>query len=196
MAFNEPAVGSVAVSSRRPGAGIEVVGPWDRVCADAVAAALPWRTFRWHHGQKRHFGSYCSATEPDLVIYESRLELSWFLFIVFDTSVRYIVAQPFFLLKAEVDGEARRHVPDYLLLAKQGLVVVDIKPGHRVLRPHSTFTFRWTRRAVESKGWRNEVWNESPPAGLENVRFLAGFRRDWLFAPVCWRPDACLPEAS
>ncbi|WP_424183589.1 hypothetical protein ACOBQX_16515 [Actinokineospora sp. G85] len=43
------------------------------------------------------------------------------------------------------------------------------------------FVFDWTRQAVESRGWRYEVWSEPPHAELENVRFLAGYRRDWFF---------------
>jgi hypothetical protein len=64
------------------------------------------------------------------VIYESRLELARLLFADFDPSVRHIVAQPF-LLRAEVDGDLRRHIPDYLLFTDAGPVVVDVKPRHR-----------------------------------------------------------------
>lgn len=49
----------------------------------------------------------------DHVIYESRWELSRLLFADFDPSVRGIVAQPF-LLKALVEGQARKHIPDYI----------------------------------------------------------------------------------
>jgi hypothetical protein len=34
---------------------------------------------------------------------------------------------------------------------------------------------------VESRGWQYEVWCEPPAVEVENVRFLAGYRRDWLF---------------
>ena len=36
---------------------------------------------------------------------------------------------------------------------------------------------------VASRGWRYEVWSEPDPHELENVRFLAGYRRHWLFDP-------------
>ena len=42
----------------------------------------------------------------------------------------------------------------------------------------------WTRTVVEGRGWRFEVRAEPPPVRLENLRFLAGYRRDWLFDPV------------
>ncbi|MFJ2442240.1 cupin domain-containing protein [Streptomyces sp. NPDC087658] len=49
------------------------------------------------------------------MIYESRLELGWLLFADFAPEVRHIVAQPF-LLKTDIDGKVRKHIPDYLLL--------------------------------------------------------------------------------
>lgn len=171
---------SVSVSFRSSDNAAEVVSPWCTVDADALAMASPWRTFRWYKGQKHYSGSFWSATEHDLVIYESRLELARLLFADFDASVRHIVAQPF-LLRAEVDGDLHRHIPDYLLFTDADPVVVDVKPRHRVARPENAFTFAWTKRAVESRGWRYEVWSEPHPTELENVRFLAGYRRDWLF---------------
>ncbi|MFF0108967.1 TnsA-like heteromeric transposase endonuclease subunit [Streptomyces hirsutus] len=66
---------------------------------------------------------------------------------------------------------------------RQAPVVVDVKPLQRLSKPEVAFTFDWTRRAVESRGWQYEVWSEPPAAELENVRFLAGYRRDWLFNP-------------
>lgn len=47
-------------------------------------------------------------------------------------------------------------------------MVVDVTPRHRLERPQIAFTF----------------WSEPDRCELENVRFLAGYRRDWLFDPV------------
>lgn len=116
------------------------------------------------------------------MIYESRLELARLLFADFAPDVRNVVAQPF-MLKAVVEGRLRRHIPDYLLLTDDGPVVVDVKPRHRLERPKVAFTFAWTRAVVASRGWRYEVWSEPDPHELENVRFLAGYRRHWLFDP-------------
>lgn len=73
--------------------------------------------------QKHYSGFFWAVTEHDLAIYESRLELARLLLADFDASVRHIMAQPF-LLRAEVDGELRRHVPDYLLFTETDVVVV------------------------------------------------------------------------
>jgi hypothetical protein len=99
---------------------------------------------------------------------------------IFDVSVRRIVAQPFLLL-ADVGGVVRRHVPDYLLFTEDGPVVVDVKPQDGLAKPVTAFTFVWTRAVVESRGWRYDVSSEPPQTELSNVRFLAGYRRDWLF---------------
>ncbi|MFD7552893.1 TnsA-like heteromeric transposase endonuclease subunit [Streptomyces sp. NPDC059816] len=155
---------------------------WASATAQSIESAAPWRTFRWYMGQKHYSGAYWSATVGDLVIYESRLELARLLFADFDASVRGIVAQPF-LLKTVAEGKVRKHIPDYFLATEDGPVVVDVKPLRRLDDPVVASTFAWTRHAVEERGWRYEVWSEPPPAELENIRFLAGFRREWLFCP-------------
>ncbi|MCX4607724.1 MULTISPECIES: TnsA-like heteromeric transposase endonuclease subunit [Streptomyces] len=155
---------------------------WPSVPLRLLRQAQPWRTFRWFKGQQHYSGTYWSATMGDHVIYESRLELGRLLFADFTPEVRHIVAQPF-LLKTAVDGKVRKHIPDYLLLTNDGPVVVDVKPRHRLQKPEVAFTFAWTQEAVTSRGWQYEVWSEPDPHVLENVRFLAGYRRDWLFDP-------------
>jgi hypothetical protein len=102
--------------------------------------------------------------------------------------VRRIVAQPF-LLRATVDRRVRKHVPDFLLITEQGPVVVDVKPLARLVNPRILFTLGWTRKLVEGRGWRYEVWSEPPATELRNVRSLAGFRN-----PSCF--DETLLEVS
>ena len=34
---------------------------------------------------------------------------------------------------------------------------------------------------MEARGWQYEVWSGAPSPELENLRFLAGYRRPWLF---------------
>lgn len=154
--------------------------PWKNTSSARLAAAAPWRVFRWYQGQRHYSGTYWSSTMRDHVIYESRLELSRLLFDDFDPSVRRILAQPF-LLKAKVEGKIRKHIPDYLLISDDGPVVVDVKPRRQVDKPAVAFTFDWTRQLMEKRGWQYVVWSEPASAELENLRFLAGYRRDWLF---------------
>jgi hypothetical protein len=141
--------------------------------------AAPWRTFRWYFGQRHYSGTYWSATDRDHVIYESRLELGNLLLADFDRTVHHIVAQPF-LLRAAVDGQMRSHIPDYLWETDGGPVVVDVVRAERMIHPRILLLCAWTKLIVESLGWSYLVVNEPPPILSANVRFLAGYRRDWL----------------
>ncbi|MFF8031369.1 hypothetical protein [Streptomyces sp. NPDC016626] len=51
---------------------------------------------------------------------------------------------PPFLLKAVVEGQARKQIPDCILTTEQGPVVVDVKPHRRLSTPVVAFTFAWT----------------------------------------------------
>lgn len=155
---------------------------WLAVSAQWFERAVPWRTFRWYQGQKHYSGFYWSATMRDHVIYESRLELARLLCADFDPVVREIFAQPF-LLEARVEGTVRRHVPDFLLVTAAGPVVVDVKPARLLEREEVAFTLEWTARAVASRGWEYEVFSEPAAPRLENIRFLAGYRRAELIDP-------------
>lgn len=174
-------VDTALVSLRTDDGRIEEDRAWREMPADAWSAAVPWRNFRWHAGQKHYSGTYWCATNHDHVIYESRLELARLIYADFDRGVRKVVAQPF-LLKAQVDGVWRRHVPDYLLVPTPGEVplVVDVKPSHLRQKPKVAIALSWARAIVEARGWRFEIWSEPPVAEVANLRFLAGYRRAWL----------------
>lgn len=173
-------VGSALVSVRGADGGADEDRDWSAVSSAQLAAAVPWRTFRWVTGQKHYSGSFWAATAGDHVIYESRLESARLLYADFDPTVTSIVAQPF-LLKACVGGKQRRHVPDFFLCGGAVPLVVDVKPRSRLADPLVAATLEWTRSVVEARGWDYEVWCEPLPVELENVRFLAGYRRGWLF---------------
>lgn len=149
---------------------------------NVLIAAQPWRVFRWHVGQKHYSGTYWSATEGRHVIYESRLELARLLFADFDRSVHRICAQPFLLVRKS-NGVEHKHIPDYLLITEEGPKVVDVKPARRLSKPEVAATFAWTRSALQRRGWLYEVWSEPDEVQLQNVRFLAGFRRRSLVDP-------------
>lgn len=101
------------------------------------------------------------------MIYESRLELTRLLFADFDPSVRGIVAQPF-LLKAEVEGQVRRHVPDYLLVTNGGQIVVDVKPRRQLSSSVVAFTLEFFLDELEEivREWIEVVYHCRPHAGL------------------------------
>lgn len=148
---------------------------WVDAAVVLSAPLAPWRTFRWWYGQQHYSGTYWAKTQNDHVIYESRLELARMLYADFEPSVTSIAAQSF-LIEADVDGKRRRHIPDFLLSTRNGPIVVDVKPRHRVAVPKVAYTLAWTRHLIEDLGWDYEVWSEPPPVELNNIRFLAGYR--------------------
>lgn len=169
-----------ATVSFRTESGVAEDESWTVVDSTVLSNTAPWRTFRWYKGQRHYSGAYWSATMRDHVVYESRLELARLIFADFDRSVHRILAQPF-LLKTKVDGKIRKHIPDYFLVTDDGPVVVDVKPQHLLAKPTVAYTFAWTRRLMEGRGWQYEVWSGAQSPELENLRFLAGYRRPWLF---------------
>lgn len=173
--------------SFRTESGVAEDEPWTLVDSAMLSSTVPWRTFRWYKGQRHYSGAYWSATMHNHVIYESRLELARLIFADYDRSVQRILAQPF-LLKAKVGGKIRKHIPDYFMATDHGPVVIDVKPAQLLDKQTVAYTFGWTRRLVEARGWQYEVWSGAPSAELENLRFLAGYRRSWLF-------DAALLDA-
>lgn len=54
----------------------------------------------------------------------------------------------------------------------------------RLTHPQIERVCAWTRLVVESLGWSYLLVSEPPPVKLANVRFLAGYRRDWLINPA------------
>lgn len=150
---------------------------WDRLPVDEVAAGSPVREFRWYRGRRHYSGWYHAATTGRLVAYESRLELARVLLADFARDVVAIAAQPFQLVGPDGD-RLRRHVPDLLLVHADGLVtVVDVKAPQRMKDSKVIAQFDWTRQLCSRRGWAYETWSGGDTAVVENVRFLAGYRR-------------------
>lgn len=153
--------------------------PVDQTTIEPLLGIKPWRTFKWHKDQKNYLGSYWSATERKHLIYESRHELAHLLCADFDHTVTRIATQPF-RLDVRVNGKVHHHVPDFLLLEQGKPVVVDVTWPERLLKPKVAFLIAWTKTVVEAIGWRYDVLTGVTATRSENVRFLAGYRRDWL----------------
>lgn len=154
--------------------------PWSNLDANATAEGRPWRTFPWYLGQGNYAGLYWSATERSLVGYESRLERARLMMLDFDSDVKRIASQPF-RLRAVVDGQRISRVPDYLACTGDRPLVVDVKPRRELCKPDVHKVLDLTRKVIEPRGWRYEILSEPADVEFNNVRFLAGYRRDWLF---------------
>jgi hypothetical protein len=118
------------------------------------------------------------------VVYESRLELARLLLADFDPAVEVIYGQPF-RLTAVVGGRVRRHVPDFLLGHGDGTAcVVNVKPAERLNVPKIAEALAWPAELFDAHGWAHEVWSGADPVVLENVRFLAAYRRPSVLDPA------------
>jgi len=146
--------------------------------ADVIAHGGPVRRFAWYQGMAHYPGWWWSATMHDHVGYESLLERDRLMLADFDRDTVAIASQPFGL-SGQLDGAACRHVPDYLLLRRDGSVlVVDVKPGRLLDTPEVASVLAWTGHHLALKGWRYEIWSGADTALLTNVRFIAQGRRD------------------
>ncbi len=168
---------------------------WIRYDTDAVACvevnrlrvqefcgSVPWRRWRSHHGQRHLSGSFWAATIGGHIVYESRLELARLLLADFDPTVARMWAQPCRLV-ATVEGRQRHHVPDFLFASAVGEVtVVNVKPATRLADPNVAEALAWPGALFTAHGWRYEVWSGCDAVVLENVRFLAGYRRAGIVA--------------
>jgi hypothetical protein len=154
----------------------------ERVVVDEVVGGLPVREFRSYKGRRHYSGWYWSSTMGRLVAYESRLELARLMIADQDRDVAGIAAQPF-LLRGSDGGRQRRHVPDFLLVDRSGAVtVVDVKAASRINDPLVVAIFAWTRELAAWRGWGFEAWCGADQRLLDNVAFLAGYRRSAVIA--------------
>ncbi|MEV2226865.1 TnsA-like heteromeric transposase endonuclease subunit [Nocardia vinacea] len=144
---------------------------------EEVLAGMPVREFRAWRGRRHYSGWYWSSTTGGHVVYESRLELARILRADHDPEVVAIAAQPFLLVGVD-GGRVRRDVPDLLLAHRDGAVtVVDVKSAARVDTAAVSAQFAWTEKVCAAHGFGFEVWSGGDQVLLENVRFLAGYRR-------------------
>jgi hypothetical protein len=154
----------------------------ERVLVDEVVVGLPVREFRSYKGRRHYSGWYWSSTMGRLVAYESRLELARLMLADQDRDAAAIAAQPF-LLAGPDRNRRRRHVPDFLLVHRTGAVtVVDVKAASKISDPLVQAMFAWTRELAGWRGWGFEAWSGADQRLLENVTFLAGYRRPAVIA--------------
>jgi TnsA-like endonuclease N terminal len=173
--FGNPA-GRVQLRYRCPD-GVFADTTLERVVVEDVVAGLPVREFRWYKGRRHYSGWYWSSTMGRLVAYESRLELARLILADQNRDVVGIAAQPFWLTGSD-RGHSRRHVPDFLLVDQAGgVTVVDVKPTDKLSEPTVQAVFAWMREVAGWRGWGFEAWSGADRRLLDNIGFLAGYRR-------------------
>lgn len=138
-------------------------------------ACRPARRFPSYKGQRNHIGQWWTATNSDLVGYESWLERDQLMLLDFDPDTVSIASQPFWLFWTTPEGKSRSHAPDYFArLADGTAMVLDVRPPDRI-KPRDQVAFDTTRAACGQLGWRYEVVGPAPEALVGNVRWLAAY---------------------
>lgn len=147
---------------------------------DRIDDWAPARAFRWHQGQRHFPGFYWCATTGTHVGYESLLERDRLILADFDRGVVNIKSQPFLLEMRDEVGRIR-HIPDYLLVRTNAPpCIVNVKTPDAAATDKAQRLFACVAVCAAARRWHSEVWTGAPAIRMENVRFLAGFRRAWL----------------
>lgn len=175
---NLPA-GEIMLSIRRSRVSSQTL-PFRETTLSAFNGAVPWRLPQYRHGQKNRPGLYWAVTEKAHVPYESLTELFTLLRLDRDPDVVHILGQPFRLFINAPRGKS--YVPDFLAVGVDRAVrVIEVKPLEKMKDPRTVATVSWARETIDPHGWAYAVVNEPSPQLGYNLRFLAGYRRPWLF---------------
>ncbi len=135
------------------------------------------RKIEAYKGQKHMPGFYYMRAMRELVAYESRLEMVTLLQLDYNPSTSWVISQPF-ILHYIVGKTEYTHVPDYLSITEtDDVTVIDVKPKKFVNDKENQRAFEATASACSSAGWTYSVQSEPHLLFLENLRWLAGFRR-------------------
>ncbi len=116
---------------------------------------VPVRRFTWRTDQEHRPGlAYMMATDRHHG-FESFEEECLLVVADFAADLVEALCQPF-RLRFYAGGKKVDHTPDYLLLTRQGPVVVDVRPAGRI-RPSDSLKFAAAAEAALSAGWRFAV---------------------------------------
>jgi hypothetical protein len=136
----------------------------------------PVRKIRPYPGQRSITRDYWVATTRARLACESHLERHHAMLLDFDPQVVGLAGQPFRLFWPGRRGR-QGHVPDLFVRRHDGqAVVVDVRPGE-LIEPEDAEAFAATARACELAGWAFRRVGTIEPVLLENVKWLAGYRR-------------------
>ncbi|MEV2256894.1 TnsA-like heteromeric transposase endonuclease subunit [Streptomyces sp. NPDC050147] len=123
-----------------------------------------------------HSGTYASATTGGHVVYESRLEPARLLLADFDPEVRGFSLSRAALRLGAMTGcstMSRTFCCSHTRVAR----VVNVKPAQRLQDPKIAEALAWPGELVRGHGREYEIWSGADRVVLENVRFLAAYRR-------------------
>ncbi len=142
-----------------------------------VERAVPIRRFFAWQGKRNYEGLWWSNTVGGHVPFESLLEREYLMSADFDSQIVAIAAQPLALLWPRGTPGEMNHFPDFFVRLKSGDGrLVDVRHPGRVDR--SAAQSNLTRQACAAIGWQYEIFTGADPVVEQNMRWLAGYRRD------------------
>ncbi|WP_435279423.1 TnsA-like heteromeric transposase endonuclease subunit [Streptomyces sp. 1222.5] len=116
---------------------------------------VPVRRFTWRTDQFHRPGlEYLMSTDRHHG-FESHEEERLLLVADFAPGLVEALCQPF-RLRFFAGGKPIRHTPDFLLVTKSGLLLIDVRPADRI-EPEDELKFAATAEAALSAGWRYSV---------------------------------------
>lgn len=152
----------------------------------AVTRAGVARKVPEYVGQKNVPVRYWCVTTQSHIFCESKLERERLVLADFDPDVESMTSQPFWL-QGVFRGKPIKHVPDFMFVRRDSVVVCNVKPAAFVHHPRVRRVFEWMDRLMERKaGWSHEVWTGEGESFtyLQNVRALAGSKNTHWFDPT------------
>jgi hypothetical protein len=143
-----------------------------------VAGCEPVRRFSWRRGQRHGPGLQFMVSTGRLHGFESLEERSLLLALDFTGTVDEVLPQPFLLRFGTAAGEFREHVPDFLVLFRDGSRwLFDVRPA-RLVREDDAMCFAAAAEASLEAGWRYSAVGGWRPNVLTGIDALSAQRRD------------------
>jgi hypothetical protein len=140
-----------------------------------VAGAEPVRRFTWRTNQRHRPGLQFLVSTGRHHGFESLAEQRLLLALDFAGEVIDVLSQPFRLAFAAAGGW-QEHIPDFLVLARGGRWLLDVRPADRI-GPEDLVRFAAASEAAFAAGWRYEVVAGWRPHVLTTLDTLASQRR-------------------
>lgn len=136
-----------------------------------------WRLPPSYKEQLNHPGYFWVSQTEQMVMYESRLEMTILKSLDFEESLDFVLAQPF-CLHFEIEGKRRFHIPDFLVWRKFGKpLLVNVKPRKYLDQERNRVSFAACNELCRKINLEHRVCSELEPAEMTNLRWLAGYRR-------------------
>lgn len=158
--------------------------------------AEPIRNFPAYRGRRAHQGRYWFSRSHSRVNHESLFEKTALRVLDFRGDIAKVSSNPFWLLWAK-DSGPKRHAPDFFARRTNGSVlVVDVKPEHRITDDDRIQHVR-TREVCVELGWDYEEFTTMDPVVDRNLRLLSGYSRpQFAFEPAAAHTAVTVLEAA